>query len=536
MSTLRLSDLIQERLQAAPDAPLFIHQKHTITAREFADLVHHATGWLRSHGVSRGDKVALWLTNRVEWLTLLAAIARIGAITVSVNTRYRSEELTHILASSGARLLIMQDRYKRLDFLEILQQVDANALPRLEKIAVLSDTSARPAQPLPWPVLSYPPDQAAPDHDVDTSSADDVTILFSTSGTTKAPKLVMQSQRALVDHAHRCAAGYGLDQPQAVLLCMLPLCGVFGLNSVLAAMAGTATIVLQEAFDAAEAVDLLVEHRVTHTYGSDEMYRRIAELAPGERPFPHARMFGFGAFTSSFTEYAMRCIQRGMPLVGLYGSSEVLAMFSAQSATLPVEQRLQGGGQPVAGREASIRIRDTVTGELLPPNHSGEIEILAPSHFIGYFQDPEATAAAHLDGHFRTGDLGYLRDDGSLVFETRMGDAMRLGGHLVSPVEIEEVIKRVPGVQDAHVVAVDIEGQPRPVAFVIPLPGRCPPTTDVVADFLRPILAGFKIPARVWAIAEAPQTEGTNGGKTSRVQLRKMAQERLNVETEGVIE
>ncbi|NLY26221.1 MAG: AMP-binding protein [Alcaligenaceae bacterium] len=532
MSNLRFSSLINERLAAAPDAPLMISASNTVSVRQFSELIDNATGWLRNQGVNRGDRVALWLVNRVEWLVLLAAAARVGAIIVSVNTRYRSEELIHILSASGAQLLITQDRYRRLDFLDTLAQIDAAVVPDLRKIALISDDAESDAPALSWPIVPFRLETAMAERDPDTSLEDDALIMFSTSGTTKAPKLVMQSQRSLVYHARCCAASYGLDQQEAAFLCMPPLCGVFGLNGVLAALVGGAPIVLPMTFDAHEAVDLLRQHRITHTFGSDEMYRRIAELAPDECPFPNARMFGFGAFTSSFTDYALQCIQRGMPLVGLYGSSEVLALFSAQSFSLPVEQRLQGGGLPAAGSEALIRIRDTVSGGLLPPECTGEIEILAPSNFIGYFRDAQATTNAHKDGYFRTGDLGYLREDGSLVFETRMGDAMRLGGHLVNPVEIEDVLKQLPGIHEAHVVASDINGQPRPVAFVVPQSNQQPPDIREVSKILAPLIASFKIPARIWVVDDIPKTEGTNGGKVSRAQLRKMAQEWLKFEKE----
>ncbi|WP_241673057.1 AMP-binding protein [Lacisediminimonas profundi] len=523
----RLWTLLETRAQAAPDALAFIDGEQGVTNTGFHRLCAQAAHWLRGQGMGRGDMVAVWLVNRVEWLALYFGAARVGATLVSVNTRYRSEEVTHILKQSNARMLVLQPSFRKIDFAAILDGMDGAALPALEKLAVLDRDPGTPAQLLGRPVVALELESELADAGTDDGDPDAPGILFTTSGTTKGPKLVMHPQRTITGHAWRCAWAVGLDQPGAAMLTMLPFCGVFGLNGALAAFAGGAPVVLLDTFDGATAADLLNRHKVTHTFGSDEMYRRMADLTPGKRPFPHARFFGFGAFTSAFDEYALAAWQRGIPLIGLYGSSEVLALWSAQAMHLPVEQRIQGGGVPVAGAEASIRIRDIETGALLPAGQSGEIELKGPTNFLGYYNNPEATSEALLDdGFFRTGDLGHLREDGSLVYETRMGDVIRLGGFLVNPVEIEEVLKRFPGVADAQVVAIDIGGQLRPVAFVIAAAGQSLAEAALVAA-AREQMAAFKVPARVWFVDSYPVTQSSNGMKTQRNKLRDMARERL---------
>jgi len=532
METMQLSSLVEARLHADPAGTAFLQDERRLTNQDFAALVDQATGWLRNRGIRRGDAVALWLLNSAEWIALLMATARLGAIAIPINTRYRSEEVAYLLGASGARLLLTHGKHPRLDALGILASVSPAAVPMLREVALVNESAAPETFACAWPLSAFESRADQGPGELDGSDPHEVAILFSTSGTTKAPKLVMHPQRTLTGHARLCAAFLGLDRPDAVLLAMLPMCGVFGLNSVLAAMVGGATVIIQDVFDAPQAANLMRSHRVTHAFGSDEMFRRLAECASGEKPFPDARFFGFGAFTSSFGPFARECVERGMPLHGLYGSSEVLAMFAAQPSSLAVEERLLGGGLPMAPADTSIRVRDTATGELLPAGAPGEVEIRAPGNFIGYFSNPEATAEAMRDGYFRTGDLGYLRGDGTFVFVSRLGDAMRLGGHLVNPAEIEEVIKQQDGVEDAHVVAADIEGQPRPVAFVILRP--CADfRPETIAPQLRQTVAGFKVPARVWTVDSFPQTPGANGLKTSRVLLRKMAEERIAAEMES---
>ncbi len=522
-ASLTLWQLVESRALTAPASVAFIVDAREVTAAQFHELCARTVSWLDKQGVARGDRVAVWMVNRMEWLALFFATARLGAILVPINTRYRSDEVTYILKKSGASMLCLQPGFRKIDFADILTRVDSADLPALKKVVVLDADDAAPAPILGCDSVRFNAQSAEPTQSIDSSDPNTCAIVFTTSGTTKGPKLVMHPQRTLVDHARRCARAYDLDQAGAVVLAMLPFCGVFGLNVALAGLAAGAPIVMVDTFDATPTAQLLREHQVTHTFGSDEMIRRLAEAVPGDRPFPSLRFFGFGAFTSSFNEYATQAWQRGIPLFGLYGSSEVLAIFSAQHGGLPVTERIEGGGRPVAGQEAHIRIRDVENGQLLPEGESGEIEIRGPSNFIGYYNDPTSTAeAVSDDGYFRTGDIGYLRGDGSFVYKTRKGDAIRLGGFLVNPVEIEEVIKRLHGVADAQVAAIDINGSTRVVAFVIAAPGAKPTESAVIAETAA-IVAPFKVPARVWFVDEYPVTMSSNGMKTQRNKLRDMA-------------
>jgi fatty-acyl-CoA synthase len=148
--------------------------------------------------------------------------------------------------------------------------------------------------------------------------------------------------------------------------------------------------------------------------------------------------------------------------------------------------------------------------------------------FVGYWNDPDATAAAiGPEGFLRTGDIGRLRPDGSFVFETRRGDALRLGGFLVSPAEIEDALKSIPGIADAQVVGVELEGRTRPVGFVILEPSARLSESDVIARSSGR-MAAFKVPVRVWFVESFPITQSANGTKIQRAKLREMAMERLH--------
>ncbi|WP_027556723.1 AMP-binding protein [Bradyrhizobium sp. Cp5.3] len=505
--------------------PAFVFDGTPVSRAELSRKVDQTAAWLAAQGIGRGDVVAVWLVNRVEWVALLFAAARLGAIAAAVNTRYRSAEVAHLLRLSGAKLMVVEAAFRSIDFAAILADIAKADVPALQKLAVV-DADAIPAH---WPCVRfdafdkpYPPAPALQD-DVDLP-----VLLYTTSGTTKGPKLVAHSQATLATHARSVARALALSPQRHSLLAMLPFCGTFGLTSLLGFLAAGVTIHVLDAFEAAPALEILGEHGITHAFGSDEMFRRILALTDVRRPFPSAEVFGFAAFQPGWRELAAEAEARGLPLFGLYGSSEVQALFSIGRASDAFADRIEGGGWPMSP-EASVRVRDTENGVLAANGISGEIEISAPSRFLGYFNNPGATQdAITADGFFRTGDIGRLRGDGSFVYETRAGDAMRLGGFLVAPGEIEDELKACAGIADAQVVAVDLKGQARCVAFVIPT-GE-PPQQEALVARLRERLAGYKVPARIYVVDAFPVTDSANGVKIQRARLRTMAMERIAAE------
>lgn len=503
----------------------FVFDGTPVSRAEFSEKIERTAAWLAAQGIGKGDVVAVWLVNRIEWLALLFAAARLGAVIAAVNTRYRSAEVAHLLKLSGAKLMVIEAAFRAIDFAAILADVARDEVPALQRLAVVGADGI----PTQWPCVRfdafdkpYPP--APP-------TADDVdlpVLLYTTSGTTKGPKLVAHSQRTLVTHAASVARALGLSPQRHALLAMLPFCGTFGMTSLLGFIAAGATIHVLDAFEAAPARRILGEQEITHAFGSDEMFRRILALTDAARPFPHLEVCGFAAFQPGWRELAAAAEVRGLPLFGLYGSSEVQALFSIARASDAFADRIEGGGWPMSP-DARVRVRDTETGELAAQGVFGEIEISAPSRFLGYFNNPGATREAiTADGFFRTGDIGRLRGDGAFVYETRAGDAMRLGGFLVAPGEIEDELKACTGVADAQVVAVDLKGSARCVAFVIPA-GE-PPQQETLAAHLRERLAGYKVPARIYVVDAFPVTDSANGVKIQRARLRAIAMERIAAE------
>lgn len=562
-----ITRMLSDVRSRTPGATAVAYRGGRLTFAELDEAARRAARALSELGVGHGDRVALWLPNCPAYLVLWLGAARLGAITVAVNTRFRAVEVADVVHRSGARVLALWPGFRGIPFLDVLGEIDRSALERLETLVVYAEEEgtgkegeeaggagvgslgsaagsvAGTARALPASLagcrrVAYPDLLERPPLDEDRAAPGDGANMFTTSGTTRAPKFVLHGHTSVTAHALTMARALGYAaHPESGVLGMLPLCGVFGFCQATAALAAGSPLALASAFDAAEAVRLVDEHRVRCLNVTDDMLMAMFDAAPREIAFPTVEACGFAAFAAKPDELRARAEARGLRLVGLYGMSEVQAFFSRQPLDAAPERRLLGGGVPLdpAGR---VRVRDPGSGRLLAAGEAdeageagggtGEIEIAGPSLMRGYFENPDATRETITeDGFVRSGDLGHLTDDGGFVYLGRMGDAMRLGGFLVSPAEIEGHLNDHPAVRGAQVVGVDTEGGPRPVAFIVPDPGGGGFDEQALRGHCERSLARFKVPARIFAVDGFPTTKSANGTKIRRAELRRMAEERL---------
>ncbi len=520
-----MADSLTDLLEALPPTRVATAYGATVaTVGELAAASRRVAEGLRRLGVGPGDRVALWLPNVPAWLECFFACARIGAIAVSINTRFRAHEIEDIVGRSGCRVLVLWPGFKGIDFRGILGDVKPAALTALTDVVVYGEGADetpfgfRDTRSTPYAVLRHAPEDTHP-----AAAADARCVIFTTSGTTKAPKFVCHAQAGVVRHARDVARGFGFDAPGARVLQALPLCGVFGFTQALAALAGGAPLRMLPLFDAAACAAVMREEAITHANGGDDMLDRLLAARDEAHPFPALKFFGYAKFNPALEDLVPRAEARGVLACGLYGMSEVHALFALQPATLPAAERAKGGGVLVSPA-AAVRICDPDTGAVLPPGTHGEIELQGPSLLCEYYGDPEATRAAFHDGWFRTGDLGYLDGPGRFCYVTRIGDVLRLGGFLTSPEEIESVLEEHPAVQGAQVVGATFGRDAAAVAFVVPATAG-DLDEDALREWCRARLAGYKLPRRFVAVAAFPTTASANGTKIQRAKLRAMAQD-----------
>jgi len=507
--------------QHDPAQPVVSDAGGTLNQRDFQSRVLRGAGALRRAGVGPGARVALWLPNGTDYLAAIFACARIGALAIHINTRFRSAEVGNLLRRSRAVALVTQWRFPPVDFPAIFATLPAEDRAAVRCVLALplalsvTELAGLPVLPLDGPDA---------DAGADEARGDMPCLTFTTSGTTSGPKLVLHDQQSIAGHAADVARHIALDAPGAALLGAVPFCGTFGNAAAMAAIAGGAHVVCLAQFDGGTAAKLIRRHRITHLVGGDDMFGRIA-AASGGRPFDSVRFSGFAAFHSTAVATIAAAEAAELRPRGLYGSSEVQALFSIAEG----KNRLLGGGVPVS-KQARLDVRDPETGDALPYSASGELWIDAPSRFVEYLENPASTERAiDADGMFRTGDLARL-DDVGFVYEARLGDAMRLGGFLVSPEEIEAVIQNESGVAGVQVVAASRgEGDPVPVAFVQPSPGATLREPALRSRCLQQ-LARFKVPERIVVVEQFPIVDSPNGPKVQRVRLREIAEALLREE------
>jgi fatty-acyl-CoA synthase len=459
---------------------------------------------LGERGLVAGDRLAIWAPNGLSYLRCLAAAAAGRYVVVSINTRFSEDEARVLLGRSGSRVLV-SDR----DLVNAIEGVDRIAIDDVEALCGASDPIAL--------------DQAHPD---------DPYIVFTTSGTTNRPKLVLHQQKSITIHAHDVARLFDYERHDARVLVAMPLCGVFGLSSMAGALAGNAEIWMPGRFVADETAELIESQAITDVNGSDDMFHRL--LSTG-RDLSSVRLGGYARFNSSLDGVVARAERAGVILSGLYGMSEVQALFALRDPSEPTEGRERAGGRP-ASADAAFRVVDPESGQDCAVGEDGELVLRGPSLFAGYLVeggdliDADLTADNQMiDAEgvtwFKTGDLGCFEDDGTFTYLTRIGDVLRLGGFLVSPAEIEAVILEASGVDHVQVVTVARPEGVRPVAVVIA--GGPIIEAEIIAH-CRQRLAVFKCPIAVVEVESFPTIASANGTKIQRNKLRELAQSSLS--------
>jgi fatty-acyl-CoA synthase len=497
------------------------------TFAELAAGVDRVARGLIALGVRRGDKVALWLPNRPEWIEIAFAAIKIGAVLVPVNTRLRTDDVAYILEQSDAATLILAGRAGPVDYLAMVRELvplgaapGARRLPKLERIVLLADE--RQPETVPWAdVLGSGPPADAGALSLRAAAVDpgDLAFLMYTSGTTGFPKGVMHGHamiRNVTDRAFRLAVS-----EQDVIMMYLPLFHLFGFSEgMLTSMVTGARQVLTEGFDAAESLELIARERATVLHGFDTHFKELCEAhARQPRDVTSIRTGILGAGMASSVPIARRARTLFGPLVSGYGMSEFGVGASIGALDSTEEQSCEASGYPAPGYE--IRVVDPETGRDQPAGTPGEILVRGYTLMRGYYEKPEATAAAvDREGWMHTGDMGTLRPDGHLRFMGRYKDMLKIGGENVDPMEVEAYLMSHPGINLAAVVAYpDARLSEVGVAFVRRAGGKALSEEDVLAH-CRGRIASFKIPRHVAFLDDFPMT---SSGKIQKVKLREEA-------------
>ena len=482
---------------------------------------------LLAQGIEPGDKVALWMVNRPEWIDAMFAIMKIGAVLVPVNTRFRTEDMAYVLGQSDAAAIILAERSGPIDYLAMMRQV-APALgargdgrfPFLRRVVVLSDGAHDGA--VGWDDMLEGGRRVSDDalrERAGRVDPEDSAFIFYTSGTTGFPKGAVHGHRIIRntwDHGDRM--GITVND---VIAMYLPLFHAFGfIQGPLMSMIRGAREVLTETFDAGECLDMIASERATIIHGFDTHYKELLDAQDKHpRDVSSVRTGICGTGMSSSIPIARRARRTFGNLMTGFGMSEVGIGVTFSFLDSTEEQCVEANGYPGAGYE--VRIVDPETGADRPVAVPGEILVRGYMVTRGYYKRPEETARAiDRDGWFHTGDMGLMRPDGHMRFLGRYKDMLKIGGENVDPMEVEAFLMGHPAINVAAVVGLpDARLSEVAVAFVQLAPGASVTEAEVI-EHCRGRVASFKIPRRVAFVDEFPMT---SSGKIQKVKLRERA-------------
>jgi len=511
-------ELVRLRALSHSDEVAFRTPVCTWTFAQIDTASNRMAQGLKALGIGPGDRIGCYTKHSVECVVALAAAAKLGAVCAIFNWRLTAHELQYVVQQSKARILVTDQA--------LLSQVQSLDVPQLLKILVLdADDNAASLRPsLQTPLKQWRDSFAAIDTDYVPDSEDTV-LQLNSSGTTGLPKAVEISHRSVLGQCRllHVMVGYGqLDR--FVMLNALPNFHVSGMVNMMSTLYEGGTTVCYPEFVPAMVIQGLQEHRITHTFVVPAMLQFLLN-APGVEQGDYSSlkgiMYGGSPIAESLLHKVMHVFK--CDLYQVYGMTEVAGAltFLMPADHAPESERahlLQSAGRPAPG--FAIRIVDPMTGATMPDNATGEVWVSGPTLMNGYFNNPEATAAAFPIGRtgaepwYRSGDAGCMRD-GYLYIQDRIKDMIISGGENIYPAEIENVLALHTAIAEVAVIGVPDDKWGEAVKALVVLRPDQIVSSDELIHFCRTRLAGYKCPKSIEFVTSLPRS--TSGKLLKRI-------------------
>ena len=505
---MSLGDFLEEAVAGNPERVFVEISGRQLTYRQLQQTSMQVAGMFRDLGVSKGDRVGLFMPNCPEYLFCWFGLSLLGAIGVPINTAYKRDETAFILNNAGTSALIAHE-----SLVDVAQDAAALAPAVKNKLLVGTPPSSPPLRRgdhrgvAGWTDFTESLDRSNPLETRPQVSPEDVSLLVYTSGTTGNPKGVM------VTHQMYVAAGQGFAHwtqatPEDRFFTCLPFYHAnIQYYSTMGALAAGATLVVVDRFSASRFWGQVREAKATIVNFIGMMMPVLAKQpeSPDDSRNSVRLFYGSPSFSPDFLESFQDRFGTGI-IVG-FGMTET-CYGTIEGLGRP--RRAGSSGTPRQHPDPRfvnrIRISHAETGEPVGSGTVGEITISNPAVMPGYWRDEEQTRQSLRDGWLYTGDLGWLDDDGYLYFVDRKKDIIRRRGENISSQEVENVIKRHPEVLDCAVVAVPSElGEDEVKAYVVPRDGVTVKPEDLVY-WCAEHLANFKVPRYIEMREDMPRT------------------------------
>jgi long-chain acyl-CoA synthetase len=520
------------------DRPFLVYRDERWTYTEQARIIAGLARCLgEEYGLRRGDRVAVCMRNYPEWTSVFWATQVLGLVLVPLNAWWTAAELRYALADAGARLVVADAERTAL----LTPHLDELGQPPLIEVR----GSGRPAPGVRrWDDLLASLDPAATPPDVEVNPDDDSTILY-TSGTTGQPKgavgthrnhctNVRNTQLSAFVSATISAGGEppapDPGAPQPGTLCTFPLFHIAGITSIGATPLTGGKLATQYKWDREEARELIRRERLTGVSGVPTVMRQLIEDA-AVHPRDYASLAGIAMGGAPIPPVLIgrvdETFDRPVAPSNGYGLTETTSAVVANSGS-DYLSRPDSVGRCQPGTD--VRVVDLASGEDVPEGDVGELWFRGPNIVRGYWNNPEATAAAFSDGWFRTGDLGRV-DDGWVYVVDRMKDVVIRGGENIYCAEVEAALFEHPAIEDAAIVGVPHESLgEEAVAVVVPGAGANVTAGDVQRHVAER-LASFKVPAHV--VFRSEPLPRTQSGKVLKRDLRAVVAAKVRARRDG---
>ncbi|WP_254524491.1 class I adenylate-forming enzyme family protein [Natrinema caseinilyticum] len=496
-----LKDAFETSLRKYADRTAVVDGDRSLTYRELDRRANAVARGLVERGVDVGDRVALVMSNRLEYVVADLAVIKAGAAKLPLNDMLTAEEFEFMLSDSGAETVVCGPTFT--DTIAAIRE----ELPTLETVVGIEDAS--PEGFVPFEDL----DGDEPDPPDQSPGVDDVAGHYYTGGTTGKPKGVVHTHDGITTNVYAHIVELGVTGDDTLLL-MTPLPHSAGMFCWSALLTG-GTAIIRAGFDPDAALELIERHGVTWTFMVPTMIYRVLDrpdLESADTSSLESLVYGAAPMTPARLRDGLEAF--GPVFLQFYGQTEVpnlITTFGKDEHRRAVEtdrdERLSSAGKPCL--MADVRIVDAETGDpedRVDTGESGEILARSPYAMAEYYERPDATAETVVDGWVRTGDIGRIDEDGYVYLLDRASDLIISGGMNVYSTEVEEALDEHDGIREVAVIGVpDDDWGEAVVAIAVPR-DDVSPTEDDILSFADERLADYKKPKSVEFRDEIPKT------------------------------
>ncbi len=499
-------------------------------------------------GVNKGDKVSIWATNVPEWLLTLFAVAKIGAVLVTVNTNYKVFELDYLLRQSDTKVLVMIDGVKNNSYIDVINELIPNlknstdgkvavkTLPFLERI-IIADSEETPQGMFNFSKLKEI-GKSISDEELkerkETVDAHDVVNIQYTSGTTGFPKGVMLTHYNILNNGKCIGDGMKFTKDDKICICV-PLFHCFGLVlATMAAITHATQLVPVESYSPTRVMNAITVEKCTAVHGVPTMFIAMLEHKDFEKYDFSSLRTGIMAGSPCPIKVMHHVIDKMNmnEIVIVFGQTEASPGCTMTTTDDPIDVRVTTVGRAFPGVEC--KIVDPETGLECEVGVKGEFCARGYNIMKGYYNMPEATAQAiDKDGWLHSGDLCTVDENGYYKVVGRLKDMIIRGGENIYPKEIEEFLYTIPQISDVQVIGVPSEAYGEEVMAVIILKDGVNMSEEEIKQLVKDNMAKHKVPSYIRFVDRFPVTAS---GKIQKFKLREEAIEILKLEEAAKIE